>query len=321
MRVFLTGASGVIGRRVVPLLTAAGHDVTAIGRTAEKRGDLERMGAKAVGVSLFDTMALRAAVAGHDAIVNLATHIPRSSARMLLPGAWAENDRVRREGSAHLVGAALAGGVRRYVQESFAPVYPDSGDRSIDESVPLQPAKFNRSILDAERAAERFSGGRRTAVVLRFAAFYGPDARTLTEMVRVVRHGWAPIPGPPGAFVSSIFHDDAASAVVAALGLPQGAYNVVDDEPVTHREYFDSLAEALGVRAPGLLPAWSTVLFGSMGRLLSRSLRISNRKLRAASEWRPRYRSVHEGWREVVAAWERGTESDRMRVLAERAAR
>ncbi len=292
MRIFLAGASGVIGRRVVPLLTAAGHEVTAIGRTAEARRDLELLGAKTTSVSVFDTIALRDAVAGHEAVVNLATHMPRSSLRMLFPGAWSENDRVRKEGSVHLVGAAVAGGARRFVQESFAPVYPDRGDAWIDETVPLAPMHYNESIVDAERAAARFTGGDRTNVVLRFAAFYGPDARQLADMVSFVRRGWAQMPGSARAFLSSISHDDAASAVVAALGLPGGTYNVTDDEPVTHREYFDSLAEALGVPAPGLPPGWAKFLFGSLGDLLSRSLRISNRKLRRASDWRPRYVSV-----------------------------
>jgi nucleoside-diphosphate-sugar epimerase len=302
MKVFLTGATGVIGRRALPLLVSAGHEVTAIGRTPEKRAALEQMGAKAVDVSLFEPLALGAAVEGHDVVLNLSTHIPSSSVRMLLRGAWLENDRVRREGSANLVDAAIAGGVRRFVQESFAPVYPDCGSAWIDESVPIQPTRYNRTIADAERSAERFDGGMRSGIVLRFAAFYGSDARHVADMIRMVRRGWAPMPGSPDAYISSISHDDAASAVVAALGLPADVYNVTDDEPVSHREYFDSLAAALGVAAPKLPPPWATYLLGATGRLLSRSQRISNRKLRHASDWTPRYRSVREGWRSMIAA-------------------
>jgi nucleoside-diphosphate-sugar epimerase len=299
MNVFLTGASGVIGRRVVPLLLQANHRVTALGRTPEKRGALRRMGASVVDVSLFDQPALRDAVAGHDVVINLATHMPSSSLRMFLPGAWAENDRIRREGSSSLVGAAIAGGAQRFVQESFAPVYPDRGDTWIDESVPIQPVRYNRSVADAEHSAQRFEATGRSGIVLRFAAFYGPDSRYLADMVRVVRRGWAPMPGPPHAFISSVSHDDAASAVVAALALPSGTYNVSDDEPVTHREYFDSLAAALGSASPKLPPDWSMVLFGSAGRMVARSVRMSNQKLRAASDWRPRYPSVREGWRSL----------------------
>jgi 2-alkyl-3-oxoalkanoate reductase len=127
MRVFVTGATGVVGRRAVPLLVAAGHAVTAVGRSQPKRDALRAAGATPVDVDLFDAAALRRAVAGHEAVVNLATHIPPSSTAMLLPWAWRENDRVRREGSATLAGAARAEGVSRLVQESFAPVKEDGG--------------------------------------------------------------------------------------------------------------------------------------------------------------------------------------------------
>src|SRR5262249_32022725 len=135
MRIFVTGASGVIGRRVVPLFVAAGHDVTAIGRNPEKRTSLERDGAKTVDVSLFDPIRLRDAMKEHDTIVNLATHMPSSFVRACLPGAWSENDRIRREGSANVADAALSVGATLLVQESFAPVYPACGNSWIDESV------------------------------------------------------------------------------------------------------------------------------------------------------------------------------------------
>ena len=112
-RIFVTGATGVIGRRVVPRLVAAGHAVAAVGRSPEKRAALERQGAAAVDVDLRDAAALRRALDGHAVVLNLATHMPPSTNRMLLPGAWRENDRVRREGSAALVDAALAAGVSR----------------------------------------------------------------------------------------------------------------------------------------------------------------------------------------------------------------
>ena len=109
-------------------------------------------------------------------------------------------------------------------------------------------------------------------------------------------------------------HDDAATAVAAALTLPVGIYNAVDDEPMTHRAFVDSLAEALGVRAPKLLPTWITPLFGSLGALASRSLRISNQKLRLASGWTPRYSNVRQGWGAVVA--QLGTEPQLIQDLA-----
>lgn len=302
MKVFVTGATGVIGRRLVPLLHAAGHDVTALARRPSARAQLAESGVVAADVDLFDRASVHAAVAGQDAVINLATHIPRSSARALLPWSWRENDRLRREASALVADACLAHGVSRFVQESFAPVYPDCGDRWIDESVPLRPVRYNRTVTDAEAAAERFAALGGVGVILRFGAFYGRDAFQTMDLARWIERGWAPVPGPASAYVSSISHADAAAAVAAALELPAGVYNVVDDEPLTHREYVDSLAAALHVPDPRLPPRWLTPLFGPIGRLFARSLRVSNRKLRALSAWVPEHRSVREGWAQVVRA-------------------
>ena len=300
MRVFITGATGVIGRRVVPLLVRSGHQVTAAGRSPRGSAMLLEQGVAVVSVELFDRAALRDVVRGHDAVVNLATHMPRSATAMLLPWAWRENDRLRRDGSAALVDAVLAAGVGRFVQESFAPVYEDGGDRWIDERWPLRPAPYNRTVLDAERSAERFGAAGGAGVALRFGAFYGGDSRVLHEMARMVARGWAPLPGERGAFISSVSHDDAAAAVVAALGAPGGTYNVTDDEPVGRGEWADSLADALGVARPKPLPRWMARLGGSTMELLSRSQRISNAKLRAATGWAPRWPSVREGWRAIA---------------------
>ena len=301
MKVFVAGATGVVGRRLVPLLIAQGHSVTAIARSPDKRVELTRAGARPVAADLFSSAALHGAVRGHDAVVNVATHIPSPPWRVVLRSAWAENDRIRREGSANLVDAAIAVGAARFIQESFAPVYPDGGDKWIDESTPLAPTAYNRTVLDAERSAQRFTDSGRAGVVLRFGAFYGPDAEHLADTIRMVRKGRAPLPGDPGAYISSCSHDDAAAAVAAALLAEPGVYNVVDDQPLTHREYFDSLAEALGVPPPRLLPRWATPLLGSIGKLLARSQRISNLRFRSSSSWEPRYPSVREGWPSALA--------------------
>jgi len=306
MRVFVAGATGVIGRRLVPALVDRGYQVTAVARSPEKRGRLEQMGALAVQPDLFDPDAVRAAVAGHDTVVNLASRVVQAS-RAFLPGAWAENDRIRRFVSSNLVDAAIAAGAKRFVQESFALTYPDSDAEWVDETVPIAPSRYNRTVADAEAQAERFtaqSGG--AGVVLRFAAFYGPDALQLRDMVKLVQRGLSPIPGRADAYWSSVSHDDAARAVTAALALPAGAYNVVDDEPVQREEFFRSLSAALGVPPPRLLPAWTAYLFGSMGEMLARSLRISNKKLKELSGWEPVYKSVREGWPWAVARYTGG---------------
>jgi nucleoside-diphosphate-sugar epimerase len=276
-------------------MVAAGHEVTAVGRNPARRSALERAGAKVTNVDLFDRSAVRRAVQGQDAVVNLTTHMPASTLRVMLPGAFRENDRIRKAGSAIVADAAAEAGVGRLIQESFAPVYDDGGDRWLDESAAQKPAHYNRTVLDAERSAQRFglSGG--DWVVLRFAWFYGPDS-FLPEMVKVARKGWAPIPGAGDAYWSAVSHDDAASAVLASLASPSGAYNVCDDEPLTRRELLDALTDAFGLARVKPMPSWATLLMGSMGELLGRSERMSNRKLRGIG-WAPRYPSVRKGFR------------------------
>jgi uncharacterized protein YbjT (DUF2867 family) len=115
-RILLTGATGAVGRRVLPLLVSAGHRVTAVGRTPEQQELLRAVGANPVSMNLLDPASVRAAVEGNDVVVNLATHMPSSTFRMLLRRSWRENDRIRREGSAVLASAATAAGVRRFIQ-------------------------------------------------------------------------------------------------------------------------------------------------------------------------------------------------------------
>ena len=300
-RVFVTGATGEVGRRVVPGLIRLGYDVTAVGRSDAKRAALEKVGATAVASPSNDRGRISRqlaskALAGHSIVINLATHMPPSTMRMMLPWEWRENDRIRREDSAALVDAAIDAGVTRFLQESFAPVYEDGGDRWIDESFPIRPVKYNRTVVDAERSAHRFSEAGGVGIVLRFAGFYGPD-QLLRDMVGVVRKGWSPVPGPPAAFWSSCAHEDAASAVVAAALTPTvvaGIYNVCDDEPLHRIEWTQTLARAAGAPMPKPIPAWLEKVNGTM-QLLSRSQRMSNAKLKGASGWSPRWRSAREG--------------------------
>lgn len=305
--IFIAGATGVLGRRVVPQLVEAGYRVTAVGRSEGTRNQLARTGAKPIELDLFDAAAVHRAVAGHDVVINLATSVPLVP-QAFLPGAWRMTGRIRTYASANLVEAALAGNVSRYIQESFAPIYPDCGDQWIDESTPPHPARYNRAVLNAEAAASRFTEQGRTGVALRFAYFYGPDSPMTLQTIHFVKRGWAPVFGAPDGYFPSVSHDDAAAAVVAALDMPAGIYNVTDDEPLERREYADSLANALGVPSPRIPPRWMVKLMGSMGETLARSQRISNRKLKAESSWSPRYPSMHEGWRAVLESIDRGNQ-------------
>ena len=303
MHVFVTGATGVIGTRVLPLLIEAGHTVTAAARSPANRQSIERLGAKPVEASLFDVDSLRRAIAGHDAVLNLATHIPSSSTKMLMRWAWRTNDRIRRNGSAAVAAAAHASGVRRFVQESFAPMYADHGAEWIDEEMPLAPTSYNKSVLDAERSAKWYTDRGGVGVVLRFGALYGPDA-LFEEMLKLIRKGWSPLPGDPRAYVSSLAQDDAAKAVVAALEVPAGVYNIVDDEPMPRGEWTATLARAASLPVPKPLPRWVVPIGGSTIRLIARSQRISNAKFREAAKWVPTYPSVRDAWPAILAQHE-----------------
>ncbi|MGH9205718.1 MAG: NAD-dependent epimerase/dehydratase family protein [Acidimicrobiales bacterium] len=300
MRIFVAGATGVVGQRVVGLLARAGHAVTGLSRSAAKQALLESLGATASAVDMFDRQGLTGAVDGHDAVVNLATHIPTFS-KAALPKAWAENDRIRTEGSRNLVDAALAARAGLYVQESVTFAYPDMGDGWIDETVPFEPVANVASVAAAESHAQRFTDAECTGVVLRFGLFYAADSSHTASIVKAARWKMAVTLGRPGAYMSSIHADDAASAVLGALSVGPGVYNVVDDEPLTRKENADVLATALGVGRPVMAPAVVAGIGGSKTRLLARSQRVSNKRFRQASGWAPLYPSAREGWPAVVA--------------------
>jgi len=301
MRILFSGASGVVGIRAVPLLLAAGHTVSVLTRHSAAGQPVAPAGVRRIAADLFDVASLKQAAIGHDVLINLATHMPKPAWKMAFRSAWRQNDRIRKEGVANLVSAALDAGVTIFIQESFALTYPDQADCWIDEDIPLRPAEYNKTVVDAEASTARFSGAGRTGVVLRFAAFYGADAMQMRSIIGALRKGLALLPGGPERFISSVSHDDAATAVVAALKCPAGAYNVVDDEPVRRAEYFGALANALGVKPPYFLPAWTAPLFGAVGETMARSLRISNRLLKEKTGWKAMFPSVREGWPVVLS--------------------
>jgi nucleoside-diphosphate-sugar epimerase len=293
-KIIITGATGVVGWRAVDQLVRHGHRVTGVVRSDRGRELLERLGAGAVVADVFDPAALRPAFAGAGAVVNLLTHIPPAD-RMLEPGAWDTNDRLRREASAAIAQAASEAGVRRLVQESLGLVYADGGDFWLDEAAPVLATSSATSALVAERnAAELFAG---EAVILRFGIFMGPDSALTLGQLEQARQGSATRIGAAHGRVPTVWLDDAATAVAAALRVPPGTYNVVDDDPPTRAEVERALARAAGRATLRVEPAPDAPELEPLGR----SLRLSNRRLRAASGWAPAVRAGLDGWKLIAA--------------------
>lgn len=304
MRVFLAGATGAIGRPTSRALVAAGHEVRGVARGPAKAELVRADGAEPIDVSLFDTAALRSALAACDAVLHFATKIPPVG--RITRRNFAENDRLRRDASRCLVDAGLAAGVAAYLQESVAFLYADGGDGWLDEEAPLHASWVNDSTLAAERETARFAAGGGRGVVLRFGLFYAPYARSTIDSVRLAQRGLFPVLGPGTQFVSSIHVDDAAAATVAALDVPSGVYNVVEDEPVRFRDYAQALGSSLGVAPRLRLPAWLVrAIMGGGSHVMLVSRRVSNRRFRAATGWTPRAASAREQLpavvREIVA--------------------
>jgi nucleoside-diphosphate-sugar epimerase len=276
-------------------LVQQGHTVTALARTPEKAAALTAQGATAVLVSLFDRAALAAAFAGHDAVINLASAIPPMR-RWMSAEAWRNNDRVRTQGSAAVVDAALAAGVGRVVQESVSMLYRDQGAGWVDEEAPIDRYPMARGNLAAEASGHRFSQAGGTGIVVRFGWFYGPGAAHSERLFALSRRHLGLVLGPPDSYVSSIQVADAAAAVAAALQAPAGTFNVVDDEPLTKREYADALARAAGKKIWLRGPGRAALVFVDRLTSLTRSLRVSNARFRTATDWAPGYPSAREGW-------------------------
>jgi len=307
--VFVAGATGVLGIRAVKGLLDAGHRVTALSRSAEKDELLRALGADPVRVSLFDVDSLTRAVAGHDVVINLATRIPPAD-KAFRRRAWADNDRIRTEASRNLAAVAASVGATRLIQESLALLYADSGAAWIDESSPTAPTWHTRSALAAEENALQPGAQGITAVVLRFASLYAPDASHTRYSIASAARGNAPLIGSADAYYSMLHAADAAAAVVAATSAPAGIYNVVEDEPLTRGELLGIFAGAAGRRRLRRVPSWlARIVGGEAAALLMRSQRVSNRKLRSATGWAPRFSSARTGWADVVAGHDDGGES------------
>ncbi|MEX1195405.1 MAG: NAD-dependent epimerase/dehydratase family protein [Dehalococcoidia bacterium] len=301
MLVFVAGATGVLGRASVRELIAAGHEVRGASRSGANAAILRELGATPVSVDLFDPASAREAVAGCDAVAHLATKIPPLM-KMRSRKAWVENDRIRRDVTKNLVDAALAADAKTFVVESITFVYGDGGDEWIDEDFPVKPAwTALDSTFDLEREAKRFAESGGKAVILRFGLFYGPDAQSTLDSAKLARRRMLPVIGKGQNYFSSIHHDDAARAVVAALDAPGGTYNVVEDDPVRQVEYAAAFREAIGAPKSMRMPRWLGKLFvGGPANYILQSQRISNRRFKEATGWAPSYPRVRDGFRQVA---------------------
>jgi nucleoside-diphosphate-sugar epimerase len=307
MRVFLAGATGVIGRRLLPLLLAEGHEVTGMTRSSERVEQLRAAGAEAVVADAFDADALTRVVAEArpDAVIHQLTSIPSRIDPRKMRRDFATNDRLRREGTANLVAAATAAGVTRLLAQSVAFFYAPGppGTVHVEGDPLLREAQAPGAV---KRSAEALVSLERTVLdaggtVLRYGYFYGPGSAISREgsTGREVVRGRLPIVGS-GAGVWSFVHvDDAAAATVAALGANKpGAFNVVDDEPARVAEWIPALARALGASKPRKVPALlARALAGSYGvALMTQAQGASNAHAKRELGWSPRYASWREGF-------------------------
>jgi 2-alkyl-3-oxoalkanoate reductase len=310
MRVFVAGASGAIGSRLVPQLVERGHEVIG---TFVSPGNAERiraLGAKPVALDLLDPAAVRRAVleAEPEAVVHQATALANARFSRNLDRTFVQTNRLRTEGTDALLAAAREAGVRRFVAQSFASLrHAREGGPVKTEDDPLDPDPLPSTRKSS--AAMRYLDETVTAageVVLRYGMFYGADNDGLVEPVRKRQF---PIVGDGGGYASFIHLDDAAAATVLALEQDvAGIYNVVDDDPAPVRDWLPVLAQALGANPPRRVPRWLARLVAGAPAVMmgTESRGTSNAKAKRELGWQPRYPSWREGF---PAAYARATQT------------
>ena len=306
MRVFVTGATGAIGTRLVPQLVEQGHEVIGTARSPEKADRLRAQGAEPVTVDLLDAGAVRAAVAAArpDAIVHQATALAGFTDFKHFDRGFVTTNRLRTEGTDLLLAAAREAGVGRFVAQSYTGwPYAREGGPVKTEDDPLDPTPVEgmRETLAAIRHLEDAvvaAGG----IALRYGAFYGAPDDPQLELVRKRRF---PIVGDGGGILSFVHLDDAAAATVLALGRgTPGVYNIVDDEPAPARDVLPTLAETIGAKPPRQVPRWvARLMAGEAGIVLMTEARgASNAKAKRELGWAPRYPSWREGFQAAYGA-------------------
>jgi 2-alkyl-3-oxoalkanoate reductase len=300
MRVFVAGATGAIGERLVPQLVERGHKVIGTSRSQEKADRLCSQGAEPVVLDLIDPRAVREAVAAArpQAIIHQATALAGMTDFKHFDRSFARTNRLRTEGTDALIAAAREAGVRRFVAQSYAGwPYARNGGPVKTEQDPLDPTPVPtmRETLAAIRHLEQAvvdAGG----VALRYGGFYGSPEDAQLELVRKRRF---PIVGDGGGVWSFVHLGDAAAATVLALeDGAAGIYNIVDDEPAAVREWLPALAAAIGAKPPRRIPRWlARLVAGEAGIALMIEARgASNAKAKSELGWALGYPSWRQGF-------------------------
>jgi len=300
MKIFVAGASGAIGERLVTQLVERGHEVVGTTRSHEKVDRLRQRGAQPLVLDVLDRAGVRQAVLASrpDAIVHEATALAGVHDFRDFDRSFELTNRLRTEGTDALLAAAQESGVERFVAQSFAgwPYGRDGGPvKSEDDALDPEPVESMRETLAAIRHLERAvldSGG----IVLRYGGFYGSRDDPQAEMVRRRRF---PIIGGGSGMLSFVHLEDAATATVLAVEHGEGGiYNVVDDEPAPVREWLPVLAETLGAKPPRHVPRWlARLLAGEAAVVLMTDARgASNAKAKRELGWKLRYPSWRQGF-------------------------
>jgi nucleoside-diphosphate-sugar epimerase len=310
VKVFVAGASGVVGRQLVPALLGAGHDVTGMTRSEAAAEPICAAGGPAAVCDDYDTAALGRAVAeaGAEVLVHELTALPEAIDPRRQETYEATN-RIRTEGTRNLLAAAAAAGVRRVVAQSCGFVYAPQGDWVKAENAPVLsgvPGAFGSAlaaILDLERQVLGAQG--MEGLVLRYGFFYGPGSAYAGDgyYAGEARRRRLPVVGPGTGTFSFIHVEDAAAATVAAVERgSRGVYNIADDEPARMSDWVPVYAEAVGAKPPRKVPRWlATLVAGRSTADMATTLRgASNAKAKAELGWRPRYPSWRQGFREAL---------------------
>jgi nucleoside-diphosphate-sugar epimerase len=305
MRVFVAGASGVIGRSLTSMLVQDGHEVTGMTRSADRAEELRALGAEAVICDALDADALRSAVtAAHpEAVIHELTELPSQLTPRGYKKQLVTTNRLRREGTRNLLSAALQAGAQRIVAQSIAFAYERSGDWIKDEEAlldldarPPMDAAVG-AIADLERQVLAAGG-----IVLRYGFFYGPGTHFASDgqYAQLVRKRQFPIVGSGTGRWSFVHVQDAASATVAALERGStGIYNIVDDDPAQAADWIPAYASAMGAKRPMRVPKWLGQLVGgsvAIGGMITQRA-ASNAKAKRELGWAPEHPSWRDGFR------------------------